>query len=97
MSRKVLRNWLLIVLFLGLSGRVRAAEEAVQPYVVLVGIDRYADKQILPRKTAEADAKALYDVFTSPDHLGVDAGGDEHADQGADRESGAARTRLRTH
>ena len=39
---------------------------------VLVGIDKYADKQILPRTTAEADAQALYDVFTSQDYLGVD-------------------------
>lgn len=28
-----------------------------QPYVVIVGIDNYADKEILPRAHAEADAK----------------------------------------
>jgi C-terminal peptidase prc len=53
---------------------VRAAEEG-QPksYVVLVGVSNYADKQILPKPHAEADVKALYDLFTSKDHLGVDA------------------------
>src|SRR5262249_39745255 len=52
----------------------RAAEEAtVQPqaYVVLVGIDKYADQSIKPRAHAEADAKALYDLFTNKDYLGV--------------------------
>jgi C-terminal peptidase prc len=43
-----------------------------QSYVVLVGIGNYQDPQILPRKHAEADAKALYDVFTNKDYLGVD-------------------------
>jgi C-terminal peptidase prc len=55
---------------------VRAAEEAPaapQPYVVLVGISDYKDKQIKPRPRAEADAKALYDLFTNKDYLGVDA------------------------
>jgi C-terminal peptidase prc len=40
--------------------------------VVLVGIDKSSDEQILPRQHAEADAKALYDLFVSKDHLGVD-------------------------
>src|SRR5205085_1827542 len=35
-------------------------------------IDKYADPQILPRKHAESDAKALHDLLTSKDHLGVD-------------------------
>jgi hypothetical protein len=69
MNRKVLWSWLVVALFLGLAGRVRAAEEEVQPYVVLVGIDKYADKQIVPRKTAEADAKAL-----RPLHFGRSSG-----------------------
>jgi len=61
----------LAALFLALPAR--AAEKPAQPYVVLVGIDHYADENILPRKHAEADAKALYQLFVSKDHLGVDA------------------------
>jgi C-terminal peptidase prc len=69
---------LLGILFLaGVAGRPARAAEAdeskAQPYVVLVGISDYADKQILLRPTAEADAKALYDVFASKGHLAVDA------------------------
>ncbi|HKB35667.1 MAG TPA: S41 family peptidase [Gemmataceae bacterium] len=44
-----------------------------QPYVVLVGINEYADKQITPRPHAEDDVKALYDLVTNKDYLGVDA------------------------
>jgi C-terminal peptidase prc len=51
---------------------VRAAEAPSQPYVVLVGISKYADRQILPRPHGEADIKALYDLFTNKDYLGVD-------------------------
>jgi C-terminal peptidase prc len=50
----------------------RAADEPSQPYIILVGIDKYADAQILPRANAEADAKALYDVFTGKSQLGID-------------------------
>src|SRR5436309_8753914 len=60
---------------------VRAAEEAKEAakeepgraYVVVVGIGDYADKQIKPRPHAEADAKALYDLFTNSAYLGADA------------------------
>jgi C-terminal peptidase prc len=52
---------------------VRAAEPAVPAYVLLIGIDQYADDNILPRQHAEADVKALYNVFTSPERLGVAA------------------------
>ena len=55
------------------SAPLRAADEPAQPYVVLVGIDKYNDAQIKPRKHAEADARALYDLYTSKDNLGVDA------------------------
>jgi carboxyl-terminal processing protease len=72
MIRNVVWGWLVVV-FLGIAAPVRAVEEPVQPYVVLVGINKYADKQILPRTSAEADAQALYDVLTSKDYLGVDA------------------------
>src|SRR5687767_2973537 len=53
-----------------------AAEEAARPNearVVLIGISDYADKQIKPRKHAEDDAKALFDLFSSKEYLGVDA------------------------
>jgi C-terminal peptidase prc len=55
----------------------RAAEEKVstgkpQAHVMLVGINDYADKQIKPRKFAEEDAKALYDLFTDKRYLGVE-------------------------
>jgi C-terminal peptidase prc len=50
-----------------------AADEPQQAYVVIVGISKYDDPQITPRPLAEADAKALYDVFVNKDFLGVDA------------------------
>ena len=43
-------------------------------HIVLVGIDRYSDPRIKPRRHAEADARALYHLFTSRDYLGVDPG-----------------------
>src|SRR5262245_44394898 len=49
-----------------------AAEAQPKPYVVLVGVGEYADKQIKPRPHAEADAKALYDLFTHKDYLAAD-------------------------
>jgi carboxyl-terminal processing protease len=58
---------------LGLAGAATAAGDSPgTPYVVVIGIDKYADPQIKPRKFAEADAKALYDLFTSKDYLGVE-------------------------
>jgi len=69
---KALLGFVLLAGFI--AGRVCAAQPTQpQPYVVLVGIDKYADPQILPRRHAEADAKALYDVFTNKGTLGVDA------------------------
>jgi C-terminal peptidase prc len=51
----------------------RAAEEKLsQPRAVLVGISKYADKQIKARKHAENDAKILYDLFINKDYLGVE-------------------------
>lgn len=43
------------------------------PYVVLVGVGQFDDKAIQPRPTAEADARALYDLLTDPKYLGVPA------------------------
>jgi hypothetical protein len=67
-------SWALLTITLVLPGSLKAAEEArkpSQPHVVLIGISDYADKQIKPRPRAEADAKALYDLLTSKDHLGA--------------------------
>jgi C-terminal peptidase prc len=58
-----------LVLFLA---PLQAAEERPHAYVVLVGVGDYADKQIKPRKHAEADAQALYDLFTSKKHFDGD-------------------------
>jgi carboxyl-terminal processing protease len=68
------RMWMFLVVVVAAGSyapTVRAADEAPQPYVVLVGIDKYGDPQIKSRKHAEADAKAMYDMFASKDYLGV--------------------------
>jgi len=51
----------------------KAAPAKPRTFAVLVGISEYADKQINPRRFAEADAKALYDLFTDAQYLGVPA------------------------
>jgi C-terminal peptidase prc len=60
--------------FAALVAPAPAAEEKSNPktYIVLVGVGSFDDKQIKPRPTAEADAAAFYDLFTSKEHLGVD-------------------------
>jgi C-terminal peptidase prc len=71
------RTRLLVALLTALvalaAGRPARAEEKTsgQPYVVVVGIGQYPDKQIKPRPHAEDDAKALYQLFTNKDYLGV--------------------------
>jgi C-terminal peptidase prc len=68
------RTFLALFAALLLALPVRAAEAPggkPQPHVILVGVSNYADKQIKPRPHAEDDAKALYDVFTNKDYLGV--------------------------
>src|SRR5262249_30456209 len=59
---------------LALAVPVRAAEEvkASQPYVVLVGISNYADKQIKTRPHAEADVKAHHARCTDKTYRGAD-------------------------
>src|SRR5437762_5014261 len=52
---------------------VQAAEEQAKPLAVIVGIDEYEDALIKPRQHAEADAQALYDLFTSKERGGFDA------------------------
>lgn len=65
----------LLALFL-ISGialpAVRADELTGRPFVVIVGIDKYQDPQIKSRTHAEADAKALYNLFLSKENLGVE-------------------------
>ena len=65
---------LMLALFAAMP--VRAGEAAPHAYAVVIGISQYGDKQIKPRPQAEADAKALYDLFASKDYLGLDS---EHA------------------
>ncbi len=68
MRRACMRSWFAAVaaLFLLVSG-VGAAE--TQPYVVLIGIDKYQDAAIKPRAHAEDDVKALYDLLADQKHL----------------------------
>jgi C-terminal peptidase prc len=64
----------LLVLAAAVAPAARAAEpRPARQFVVLVGISEYNDKQINPRPNAENDAKALYDLFTDKQYLGVDA------------------------
>ncbi|HEY3788132.1 MAG TPA: caspase family protein, partial [Urbifossiella sp.] len=55
----------------GLARAEEAATKAAGPYVVIVGAGEYLDKAIKPRPTADADAKALYDLLVDPKYLGV--------------------------
>ena len=78
---------LMVVLAVALNARADQAKPKASPsqtYAVLVGISEYADQQIKPRPHAEADVKALYDLFTNKDYLGLD---DQHL---------AARERLQS-
>ncbi|GIW78366.1 MAG: hypothetical protein KatS3mg105_0173 [Gemmatales bacterium] len=45
-------------------------DQAKKAYVLVIGIDKYADQQIKPRTHAEADAKALYDVLSQAKFMG---------------------------
>lgn len=66
----------LIAVAAGYGGPARGAEPEAKPggpFVVIVGAGEYQDKAINPRPTADADAKALYDVVTDPRYLGVPA------------------------
>lgn len=53
----------------------RAADEAAKPpqgaYVVLVGVSDTADPTIQPRPSADADAKAMYDLFADDKYFEV--------------------------
>jgi carboxyl-terminal processing protease len=45
---------------------------AKHAYIVLVGINKYADPQILSRAHPEDDMRSYYDLFTDQRYLGVD-------------------------
>jgi carboxyl-terminal processing protease len=65
--------FLALFLFGGLAApAVRADEQTGRPLVVVVGIDKYQDAQIKPRVHAEADAKALAELFLAKDRLGAE-------------------------
>jgi carboxyl-terminal processing protease len=76
MSKALFRRLLgglLTALALTAGARAEAPRaKAPQAYVVVVGISKYADKQIKPRPHAEADARALYRLFTDKDYLAAD-------------------------
>jgi C-terminal peptidase prc len=66
-----------LVLAATLLTSARADEPAVKPsqgnYAVLIGVSQFDDKAIQPRPTADADAKAMYDLVTNPGYLGIPA------------------------
>jgi carboxyl-terminal processing protease len=74
MKQRILTGLLVILVCGAVFVPARAADEAPKPkaYIVLVGVNDYADKQIKPRKFAEADAKALYDLFADAKYLDTD-------------------------
>jgi len=63
----------LLGLFLAGLTPLHALEKTGTTHVVLIGIDKFTDPVIKERKHAEADAQALYDLFTSKEHGGVAA------------------------
>jgi C-terminal peptidase prc len=73
MTRPLLRVVLGLLIFAEVAILpARAGEgEGKGPYVVLVGVGDWADKQVPARPHAEDDAKVLYDLFTSKDYLGA--------------------------
>ena len=78
MIRSVVRAWFAcLTVVLGTAAGVRAADEAQPsakaPYVVIVGVADTADKTILPRPSAEVDAKALFDLLSDPKYFDVPA------------------------
>src|SRR5262245_43456339 len=69
-------TWLSLLALIGglLPAPSRASEPtdgAPKTYAVVVGVSDYTDPQIKPRKHAEADAKALYDLLVDPTYRGI--------------------------
>lgn len=63
---------LALFLFGGLAvPAVKADEFTGRPLILAVGIDKFQDAQIKPRLHAEADAKALVDLFLVKESLGA--------------------------
>ncbi len=73
MNPRLQRALAVLVVFAPASSTARAADPGKNPFVVLVGVGHFTDKSLVPRPTAEADAKALHDLFTDPRYLGVPA------------------------
>jgi len=74
MQRKAATLFGIVALALAAVLPARAADgDDQEPYVVLVGIEKYPDAQIIPHPHAVADAQALYDVFANKDYSGTDA------------------------
>ncbi len=48
-----------------------APDSPAKTYAVIVGVSKYSDPQIEPRRHAEADAKAIYDLLTDKTYLGA--------------------------
>jgi C-terminal peptidase prc len=72
MTKALFKGLLALVALAVALPAARAADDAKsQAYVVIVGIDKYKDAQILPRAHAEADAQLLYDTVTDPNNVGV--------------------------
>jgi carboxyl-terminal processing protease len=61
-----------LVLTVGSLLPLRASDAPSHAYAVLVGISNYGDKQIQSRPHAEADIKALYDLFSDKAYVGVE-------------------------
>src|ERR1051326_435156 len=77
MTRPSLSRFLGALLLLCSVLTLRAEDQqGKQTYAVVIGIGNYSDSNILPRAHAEDDAKALYDLFTNKDYLGV---ADDHS------------------
>jgi carboxyl-terminal processing protease len=68
------RAWFALLAVAGLATagpaqEASAPKPAAGPFVVLVGVGTFTDPAIKPRPTAEADARAVYDLFSDPARL----------------------------
>lgn len=61
-----------VLAVVALAWPARAEQPTPRAYAVLIGISQYDDKNIQPRPHAEADVTALYELLTSPGHLGLE-------------------------
>lgn len=70
--KKAYRLGLLALCFLLTPNPAWADQAPSKAFVVLVGVGDYTEPGIQPRKHAEADAKALYDLFIDKQYLEID-------------------------